>query len=228
MKLVKQLSSMLLAMVLAFGLLLPAAHAEEGEVVAQEIAAQAAPVITITKQPEAFTKTLTGKEITLSIEAKIPEGVDGTLRYQWYQVDSDGIAVELKGETAAVLRLRLTYEDLRNFKPSGETDNGVRNLYYHVTVTCDYAENGQEKSISATSKKAEIFAYFSLRDYLFKHTAQMLQQAINDLIPVPEDDPLGQGVMKAYSVLFRILLVPIMLILYPIVVPLDYMKYWRK
>jgi len=177
MKLVKQLLSTLLVMALAFSLLLPVAYAEEGEAVvqeivaqevdAQEVIAQDAPVITITTQPKASTVTVTKKEVLLSAEAKTPEGINGTLRYQWYQLDKDGVAMELAGETASTLRVRPTYEDLDGFllhELLGKLTLGPGTLRYRVRIICDYTEDGQEKSVNAESETVKIYVRSSLAD----------------------------------------------------------------
>jgi len=225
MKLAKQLLSALLAMLLAFGLFLPV-HAEEVEAVAQEIAAQEAPVITITKQPEAFTKTLTNKEITLSVEAKIPEGVEGTLRYQWYQIDEDGMDVELEGETSPVLRRHLAFDDTkRTF--SGKVYYDVGSLCYYAIATCDYLEDGQSKSVNVASEKAEVYVYFSLYDYIFKMIPSSFQFFLG-FFSAPEDDPFLQKASKVLSVFILVIAAPIMMILLPIILPYGYIKFWFK
>jgi len=228
MKLVKQLLSALLAMLLAFGLFLPA-HAEEveaaaqevitEEVAAQEIFAQEAPVITITKQPEAFTKTLTNKEITLSVEAKIPEGVEGTLRYQWYQREDGGASTELAGETSAVLHVRPKFDDLGKLKLSeslGEVTTGGGWLYYQVIVTCDYMEDGQEKSVSATSGKAEVLVYPSLLDYF-----RINWRLGTHFIYVHPEDSMGKFIKW-----FAAIIMPIIMPFSIIFLPFDYLKFW--
>ena len=220
MKLAKQLLSALLAMLLAFGLFLPA-HAEEAEAAAQEVIAQEAPVITIVTQPKKRVKTKTNKEITLSVEAKIPEGVNGTLSYQWYRLDEDGTAVELAGETSPVLRLHLTSDDLKKvkmFQSVDELAGGANQLYYHVTVTCGYTEDGQEKSVSAESSKAEVYVYPSLAEYY-----SLLWRASTFLFRVqPQDD--FEKLLKRTLAIVLLVVMPFTILFSPFI----YLKIWLK
>ena len=221
MKLVKQLLSMLLAMLLAIVLLLPAVHAEEMEAAAQEIAAQDAPVITITKQPAAFTKTLTNKEITLSVEAKIPEGVDGTLRYQWYQMDG-GVAVALAGETFPALRLRLMYDDSEGFRFLKSADDAAAKRYYQVVITCDYTEDGQDKNVDAASEIAEIYAYPSAAEY-FRSVWRYFTSPIHR-----EAKTVATKITKVIMITMLTPLSIFILLLSPMVVFVNYLFFWLK
>jgi len=219
MKLTKQLLSVLLAMALAFGLLLPAAHAEESDAAAQD-----APVITIVTQPKAFTKTLTNKEVTLSVEAKIPEGVNGTLRYQWYQMDDDGVAVEMEGESSPELRLRLTFDDLRKRKWLESVDemmtSGTNSLYYYVMATCDYTEDGQEKSVSATSTKAEVYVYPSLVDFF------RLLWSIGTYFIRIQPEGAKDNFLRCGMAIMTPMMISFVCILLPMVLPFEYIRFW--
>jgi len=237
MKLLKRLLSVLLVMALAFSLLLPVAYAEEGEAATQEIvaqevdtqeveaqeveaaeqevAAQETPVITIVKQPKGRTKTATNKEISFSVEAKIPENVNGTLRYQWYQLDKDGVATELAGETSSVLRLRLIFDDLAQAGSDGDvyeprSGAGPNSLYYYVVIICDYTEDGQEKSVNAMSEKTEVFLYHSLPDYF--RAIWQLASFIIFVKPKQADDKVA----KWYIMAFLPIIIPMLIINTPV------------
>jgi|GEM_PF-5567585 len=226
MKLVKQLLSVLLAMLLAFGLFLPAAYAEEGEVIAQEVATEEvdvqevaaqdviveeAPVITITKQPKAFTKTLTNKEVTLSVEAKMPESVDSTLRYQWYYLNKAGTAVKMEGETSPALRLRLMLDS---------PDEPLVNRYYFVTITCDYIEDGQEKSVSAASEKAEVAVYPSPTDCF-----RTIWSFVTTVIHIKAEGSAAKFA-KWIVLVFELPTMLLMFLASPIMILFNYIRFW--
>ncbi|MDR3312914.1 MAG: hypothetical protein LBS96_00480 [Oscillospiraceae bacterium] len=76
MKTTKRILSALLCLALALALVIPAFAAGGGET-------PQAPVIT--KQPLVRKMILTGDTLTLTVEAKLPEGAVGELQYQWYE-----------------------------------------------------------------------------------------------------------------------------------------------
>ena len=129
MKTTKRILGILLALALVFTLALPALAAD--------------PIITgvIPQNPIART----GKSITLTVEAELPEGDAGPLSYQWYQwVDGDW--EEIAGATAKSLTVTATAEEfIPDFSELDSLDSlnfDVRGIakQYQVVVSCAEGE----------------------------------------------------------------------------------------
>jgi len=94
----------------------------------------------ITKQPKPEVTAFTNKDLILEVEAKLPEGVEGTLSYAWYAEAWNG---GLVGTDA-----KLVYR-------SGSIY--YRTSYFQVEVTNTYLdEDGQEQTASVTSESCVV------------------------------------------------------------------------
>jgi len=123
MKTTKRVLSILLAILLGLALLAPMASA----------AGDPAYAPIITKQPKASVTVLTTKDLVLEVEAKLPDGVQGTLSYEWYR---DGRKVDGNGA-------KLVY------RSGGIASHDSR---FWAVITNTYIDDeGQEQTASLTS-----------------------------------------------------------------------------
>ena len=138
MKTTKRILGILLALALTLTLALPAAAAD--------------PIITGVSPQNPVART--GKNITLTVEAELPEGDAGPLSYQWYQW-ADGDWEEIAGATAKSLTVTATAADFvpANFDEVFDTSDGFGSLetllfglikQYRVTVFCAGGQAAQD------------------------------------------------------------------------------------
>jgi len=148
MKTTKRILSIALALLLALALLAPMAFAEDET-------DPNAPVIDV--QPQEIGGVKVGKTFTLTVQARLPEGVDGTLSYQWINAASGtSIATGTSATLTAV------------FGENGIGDDDLENplystSYYYVVVTNTYEEGGVTKTASTQSETVTVTVINTLR-----------------------------------------------------------------
>ena len=125
MKQTKRILSAALALVLAFALLVPAGAAIDPN----------APVITAL--PNSPISVKIGKSFTLTAQARLPAGAEGTLSYAWYEFLGNRLVAT--GPSATIT--------------AEASINGMKvEKYYYVVVTNTYEdENGVQQTASVES-----------------------------------------------------------------------------
>jgi hypothetical protein len=132
MALTKRVLSIALALLLGLGLLAPMASAAVDP---------NAPVIT--KQPSSSLKYIkTGKSFTLTVQADLLIGAEGTLSYAWYESPGNQLIA-----TGSAARITATASNGSMFPSS----------YYYVVITNTYNdENGDQQTASIQSDTVEV------------------------------------------------------------------------
>ena len=105
----------------------------------------------ITKQPKATQYICAGKDITLEVQARLPDGVEGTLSYAWY--DATAPYSPISTDAKFVLTI------------SKNESLGSKIIYVVVTNTYNNDE-GEERKASTTSSTIEISIAPTLLNYL--------------------------------------------------------------
>ena len=152
MKITKRILSFALALVLGAGLLVPA--------VANEPVDPNAPIIT--KQPTAPLTILTGRMLTLEVQAQLPEDKQGTLSYAWYYINNEtnneaeligtGARIEIPTSSLGIDDPEVLGSEI--FFPGGLFD-------FFVVVTNTYIDDeGQEQTASITSDSVIFLVVF--------------------------------------------------------------------
>jgi len=137
MKTTKRLLSLLLALALGLALCVPAFAADEAD--------PYAPIIT--KQPIEYITVREGKKLVLEITAKLPDGIQGKLSYDWFtEFGSEAIA---SGARASIPITRDMLYGMTGFT-----------YYFNVVVTNTYTDdNGEEQTASITSDTVSARVY---------------------------------------------------------------------
>jgi len=144
MKITKRIFAITLALVMGFALLIPAMAATEVD--------PNAPIIT--QQPSGPTEILTGRTLTLEVQAQAPEG--GTIGIAWFVVDENG---NLWAEPIATgARVSISTSSLGHYLYEDETlseDNifipgGIFEIYAVVTNTYVDGDGERQTATSAS------------------------------------------------------------------------------
>lgn len=148
MKTTKRLLAVLLAVLLGLAVLAPMTSAADDSAYA--------PIIT--KQPKAEVTVFTGKELVLEVEAKLPDGVEGTLSYEWIS----SLKRRVVG-TDAKLIFPITWYTTSNYSgmPYHFQDD------FHVVVTDTYIdEDGEVQTVSVKSNACRVTIVKDLGGFL--------------------------------------------------------------
>jgi len=160
----KRVLSILLAMALGLGLLVPA-FAMEDELPGEAFAAQEqsyAPIIT--KQPSA--RANGSYSITLEVEACLPEGVTGELQYRWYFYKSMFSSYIVATQASAVIDIeRTTIDNYCNLEDV--VSHLLAEPVYYAEITNVYEDDeGNIVSARTRSEGIRVYAAMSLFDAL--------------------------------------------------------------
>ena len=161
MKITKRVLAVLLALTLGLALLAPAAAAiGESPVIVKDI-------VEPTPGKREVQISSTSYKLALEVDARLPEGAEGPLRYEWYE-ETRGAARYgnpingfvyttnvIEGQTGAKATISLSKEDAAK---------GAVYKRYYVKVSYTYMDNGQERTASAVSGKKEVSYHASLWD----------------------------------------------------------------
>jgi len=191
MKTTKRITGIILALALALSLALPAFAAD--------------PIITgITPQNA---KARTGQSITFTVEAQPPEGAEGPLAYQWYElVDGEWEAIE--GATSKTLTVTGEIEDFVSgfFSSIFNVLLGLKKEYRAVV------SNGEGEALQEIS--AVFFPSFidGSRSYLLM-TASVTVNFLSNIIDIDSFD-LGMD----WEDIIQIAMIPLSIIVFPMTV----------
>jgi len=176
MKITKRLLSIALALVLGLGLLVPAFAAAEID--------PNAPIIL--RQPNEAAFLFIGDTLRLTVEARLPQGSEGTLSFAWYYYEP-----EFDEEPKAIgagqnLTLAITHDFFYGDATPEERAMYAGKIYhFYVVVTNDFTdEDGQLQSVPVQSESAEVvcagshwrmvFEYLELYGRRIRHSPRRL------------------------------------------------------
>jgi len=159
MKTTKRLLSIALALLLGLAVLAPMASAADDPAYA--------PIITV--QPKSQVTMFTGNDLVLEVEAELPEGIEGTLSYEWYCYSSRSGTTKVG--TDAKLVLPITKNMLYDI-----TQLEYR-IYAMVTNTYNDDE-GQNQTASTKSNSCTATVGLRLGDFIVSYLGVFFQKGM--------------------------------------------------
>ena len=162
MKTTKRVLGIVLALAMVLTLALPAGAADTPHPMAPVITKEPALALSLSQRmTEAETFITVGTPFSFSaVEAELPDGVTGTLEYQWYQN-----SLPIVGANGPELTVSITLEDVK----ARIVSTFVSGASYYVEVINRYVEDGQEKTAVTTSQELYVTPCLTFED-AFRYT----------------------------------------------------------